>query len=145
MLLLFAFTACQDKPAATENPATTVEGGSPQIQDITKKIGESPTNASLYATRGALWYESENFDQGIADLEKAIQIDSTKPEYFHILADIYMDYYKSRQGLAVMEKAGALFPDRTPTQLKLAEFQLIVKQHTPALVTLQRPLKRRSR
>ncbi len=140
LLLLLAFTACNDEPATTEAPVTeaTTGGGTPQIQGLTKKIGESPTNASLYATRGALWYENENFDEGIADLEKAIQMDSTKPEYFHVLADMYMDYFKSRQGLTVMEKAGALFPDRIPTQLKLAEFQLIVKQHTPALVTLQR-------
>ncbi len=137
MLLLLAFTACNNDPKPTTDAPVTV-GGTPQIQDISMKIGESPTNASLYATRGALWYENENFDEGIADLEKAIQMDSTKPEYFHVLADMYMDYYKSRQGLAVMERAGALFPDRIPTQLKLAEFQLIVKQHNPALVTLQR-------
>lgn len=135
--LLF-FSACGNdpKPADTDEPVVT--GGTPQIQDISRKILKDSTNASLYATRGALWYENENFDEGIADLEKAIQIDSTKPEYFHILADVYMDYYKSRQGLGVMERAGRLFPERTATQLKLAEFQLIVKQYTPALVTLQR-------
>ena len=137
-LSLLFFSACgnNSKPADADEPVVT--GGTPQIQDVSKKILKDSTNASLYATRGALWYENENFDEGIADLEKAIQIDSTKPEYFHILADMYMDYYKSRQGLGVMERAGRLFPERTPTQLKLAEYQLIVKQHTPALVTLQR-------
>ncbi|MCU0348928.1 MAG: tetratricopeptide repeat protein [Saprospiraceae bacterium] len=137
LLLLLAATACQDKPATTET-TTELVGGTPQIQEISRKISESPTNASLYATRGALWYENENFDEGIADLEKAISLDSLKPEYYHVLADMYMDYYKSRQGLTVMEKAGLLFPDRTGTMLKLAEFQLFVKQHTPALATLQR-------
>lgn len=136
VLLLFA--ACGNDPKPAEAAETTTVGGTPQIQDISKKISETPTNASLYATRGALWYENENFDEGIADLEKAIQLDSMKPEYYHVLADMYMDYYKSRQGLSVMEKAGLLFPDRVPTLLKLAEFQLIVKQHTPALATLQR-------
>ncbi|MCF8248025.1 MAG: tetratricopeptide repeat protein [Saprospiraceae bacterium] len=136
--VLLLFSACGNESKTPESAEPTVMGGTPQIQDISKKIGESPTNASLYATRGALWYENENYDEGIADLEKAIQIDSTKPEYYHVLADIYMDYYKSRQGLAVMEKAGLRFPDRTPTLLKLAEFQLIVKQDIQALATLQR-------
>ncbi|MCC6726365.1 MAG: tetratricopeptide repeat protein [Saprospiraceae bacterium] len=139
VLLLLAVSSCKNEPApTTEVNAPTVAGGTPQIQDISNKITAEPTNASLYATRGALWYENENFDEGIADLEKAIQLDSTKPEYYHILADIYMDYYKSRQGLQVMEKAGLRFPDRTPTLLKLAEYQLIVKQHVQALATLQR-------
>jgi tetratricopeptide (TPR) repeat protein len=138
-MLLLLLSACNGDPKpATEVNAPTVAGGTPQIQDISQKIASDSTNASLYATRGALWYENENYDEGIADFEKAIRLDSTKAEYYHILADIYMDYYKSRQGLQVMEKAGLLFPDRTPTLLKLAEFQLIVKQHTPALATLQR-------
>lgn len=136
-VLLF-FSACGNEPKSTDNASPTVTGGTPQIQGISKKIEETPTNASLYATRGALWYENENYDEGIADLEKAIQLDSTKPEYYHVLADIYMDYYKSRQGLAVMEKAGMRFPDRIPTLLKLAEYQLIVKQDIQALATLQR-------
>ncbi len=138
LYVLVLFSACGNGPKTPEPAEPAVMGGTPQIQDITKKIGETPTNASLYATRGALWYENENYDEGIADLEKAIQIDSTKPEYYHVLADIYMDYYKSRQGLAVMEKAGLRFPDRTPTLLKLSEFQLIVKQDIQALATLQR-------
>lgn len=137
-LLLLAISACNNEPKPTEANIPTVSGGTPQIQDISKKISETPTNASLYATRGALWYENENFDEGIADLEKAIQIDSTKPEYYHILADMYMDYFKSRQGLQVMEKAGLRFPERVPTLLKLAEFQLILKQHVQALASLQR-------
>lgn len=136
-LLLF-FSACGNEQEPAESTEPSVGGGTPQIQDLSKKITESPTNASLYATRGALWYENENFDEGIADLEKAIQLDSTKPAYYHILADMYMDYYKSRQGLTVMEKAGLRFPDRIPTLLKLAEYQLIVKQHAQSLATLQR-------
>jgi tetratricopeptide (TPR) repeat protein len=138
-LLLLAFTACNNEPKpTTEANVPTAMSGTPQIQDISQKINETPANASLYATRGALWYENENFDEGIADLEKAIQLDSTKPEFYHILADMYMDYYKSRKGLEVMEKAGTRFSDRVPTLLKLAEFQLIVKQHVPALTTLER-------
>ena len=79
--VLLLFSACGNESKTPESAEPTVMGGTPQIQDISKKIGESPTNASLYATRGALWYENENYDEGIADLEKAIQIDSTKPEY----------------------------------------------------------------
>jgi len=130
--------ACGNNEKPAETTEEVVMGGTPQIQAISKKILKDSTNASLFATRAGLWYENENFDEGIADLEKAIKLDSTKPEYYHVLADIYMDYYKSRQGLEVMEKAGMRFPDRTPTLLKLAEFQLILKQDIQALATLQR-------
>ncbi|MBI1227446.1 MAG: tetratricopeptide repeat protein [Bacteroidetes bacterium] len=138
LTVLLFFSACGNEPKTPESTEPIVTGGTPQIQDLSKKIVKDSSNASLYATRGALWYENENYDEGITDLEKAIQLDSTKPEYYHILADIYMDYYKSRQGLEVMERAGIRFPDRIPTLLKLAEYQLIVKQDIQALATLQR-------
>lgn len=137
-LPLIAFlAACKGDATDSSSATATTVVGTPQIEELTQKIVSSPGNASLYATRGALWYESENFDEGIADLEKAIQLDSTKPEYYHLLADVYMDYYKSRQGLAIMERAAAAFPQRVNTYLKLAEFQLILKKHTDALLSLE--------
>lgn len=135
----FIFSACGDQPKQPETPAATgPAAGTPEIQQLTRKMEETPNNAGLYATRGVLWYDNQNYDEGIADLEKAIQLDSTRAEYFHELADMYMDYYKSRQGLNVMERAAAAFPKRIPTLLKLAEFQLILKQHKEALFSLER-------
>lgn len=136
-VLLFSCdeTAQQDD---TTNNSGYQYTGNPTVDKISKEIAESPNNASLYAARGAAWYENENFDEGIVDLEKAISMDSSKAEYYHVLADMYMDYYKSRLGLNTMKKAASVFPDRLPTLLKLSEFQLILKQHNDALFTLER-------
>lgn len=138
--LLLSFWACtesnvQNEEQPTEQPTTV--SGLPAIDKLSKQIEENPNRASLYANRGAIWFENENFDEGIADLEKAIAMDSTKAEYYHVLADMYMDYYRSRLGLATMVKAGKLFPERIPTQLKLSEFQLILQQYNDALFTLE--------
>lgn len=138
--LLLSLFACTNDTGQSENPAATGSNatGTPEIQQLSRQIEQNPNNAALYATRGVLWYDNQNFDEGIADLEKAIQLDSTKAEYFHELADMYMDYYKSRLALNTMERAAAAFPKRVPTLLKLAEFQLILKKHPEALFTLER-------
>lgn len=140
LLLLLGMTACNNKETEQEqSPAeTNATAGTSAIDDLSKRIEAKPDNAELYAARGFLWYENENYDESIADLEKAIQLDSTRAEYFHTLADVYLDYYKSRKALNVMERAGVAFPKRIPTLLKLAEFQLIVKKHNEALFTLER-------
>lgn len=111
--------------------------GHPTIDKLTQRIAETPNNASLYAARAGAWYENENYDEGIADLEKAIELDSTKAEYYHVLADMYMDYYKSRMALNTMKRAAEVFPKRIPTLLKLSEFQLILERHNDALFTLE--------
>lgn len=120
-----------------ETPAA-VSTGNPSIDGLSRQIEESPNSASLFAARGAIWYENENYDEGIADLEKAISLDSLQPEYYHVLADMYMDYYKSRPALNTMERAGSTFPERIPTLLKLSEFQHILQQYNDALFTLER-------
>lgn len=136
-LVGLGFLSCDNnKKGSIEQ--SVLAGSTPEINALTEKISASPADASLYATRGVLWYDFQNFDQGIADLEKAISLDSSKAEYFHGLADFYLDYYKSKKGLNVMERAGKIFPRRIPTLLKLSEFQLILKQNQEALLTLER-------
>ncbi|MEY3050883.1 MAG: hypothetical protein RLY31_668 [Bacteroidota bacterium] len=125
-----------DSPSAATPAAQPADAA---IADLTRQLASADgPQPALLAARAARWLERENYDEAIADLEAAIAIDSSKAEYFHVLADAYMDYFKSRKALHTMERAGSRFPDRIPTLLKLAEFQLILKQHQQALFTLER-------
>ena len=140
-ILLIGIISCGGESATSPdqpaNPATA-STGNPAIDGLSQKIAEDPENASLYAHRAGAWIEIEGFDEAIVDLKKAISIDSLKPEYHHELANVYMDYYKSRQAMMAMEKAGEIFPKRIPTLLKMAEFQLILQQYDRALYSLER-------
>ena len=141
ILLALLVLSCGENQNTDKGPNTdssTAFVGNPTIDKLTEQIAKTPNSASLYVARGGAWYEYENYDDGIADLEKAISLDSTKAEYFHILADMYMDYYKSRLALNTMKKAATAFPTRIPTLLKLSEFQLILEQHNDALFTLEK-------
>jgi len=116
-----------------------IEGSTnPKLDELTAKLNSDPNNAELLFDRAALYYENDAYDESIADISQAIKIDSLKPEYYHLLADNYMDYYKSRQALETMEKASNLFPKRIETLLKLSEFQLILKQYEGGQLTIQR-------
>lgn len=124
-----------DSPSENSNAAATTD---PSILKLSNAIEQDPNNPQLYAERGALYYEQENYDEGIKDLNKAIQLDSVQPQYYHVLADIYLDYYRSKLALNTMQVAASKFPKRIPTLLKLAEFQWILKQNNDALFTLER-------
>ena len=139
-LLLFSISCDEASPQKiTNNHATTIQKtGNPAVDGLSAKITNAPNDATLYAARAGAWLELEGFDQAIEDLQKAISIDSLKPEYHHVLADIYMDYYKSRLALLTLEKAAIIFPKGIPTLLKLTEFQWILKQYDDALFTLER-------
>lgn len=134
--LVLAGCSNDSKP---ENPAAkAASAGMQDIQEIDQRIAQDPQNAKLYAARAGLYQEKGAYDEAIADLERALEIDTANIDYLHILADWYFDYYRSRRGLQTMQKAAQLYPTRIPTLLKLAEFEFILKQYDEALKTLER-------
>lgn len=141
LLVVAQLTACFGDSTNKTNEAELLVTGNPAIDDISAKIVNKPDDASLYAARAEAFYAIEGYDAAIADLAKAMQLDSTNVDYYHLLADVYLDYYKSKLALQTMELAAAKFPERIPTLLKLAEFQLILKQSDASLQTVGRILK----
>ncbi len=117
------------------------ETGNEAIDVMTQKIAEDPKNPALYARRAEIFYANDGYDEAIQDLAVALTIDSTNIDYHHLLADVYLDYYKSRLALNTMERAVKLYPERIPTLLKYSEFQLILKMNDASLETIDKILR----
>jgi tetratricopeptide (TPR) repeat protein len=126
--IIFGMTACQQKPKEA-----IVSTGNPEIDGLTQVLQEYPQNDSLWAARAEAYAKAEDFDNAIRDLAKAMSIDSVNVKYHHQLSDAYMDSNKSLEAIRTMERAAALYPERIPTLLKLAECYLTVQQYEPAL------------
>lgn len=133
-------TACQGNQDT--NKTTTDSSGNALIDGLTARITQNPNDPALYFQRGKAYYEAEGYDQAIADLTKAILIDTAQPEYYHVLADTYLDYFQSYNALKTMELASMRFPDRIPTLLKLAEFYHLLKKHEDSFRIIDQVLQR---
>jgi len=128
------FVSCkQDNPKATNTDGKS---------NITQDIPLEKKNAPLYFERADYYYKSQEYDKAITDLETAISLDSLQPQYYHLLSDCYMDYYRSKDALLQMKQVVELFPDRIPSLLKLSETQLILKQYDESLLTVAKILTR---
>lgn len=117
----------------------------PDLTQLSALLAEDPDNDTLLYLRAATYYKLDAFDEAMADLEKAMKQDSMQPAYYHLLADVLIDYARpndSRRAIEVLKLAAQRFPDRIPTLLKLSEFQLIVRKHGEALATLDKVLQR---
>lgn len=141
-LLLFIFLSCKNdpKPAATNEPQPD-----PELAALNGLLEKNPDNDSLLFRRAAVYYKLDGYDEALKDLSRAIELDSMQPAYYHLLADVLLDYARpndSKRAIDVLQTAAAKFPDNFHTLLKLSEFQLIVKQHGDALVTLDKILRR---
>lgn len=110
--------------------------GNPAIDQLNIEIGQNPEDGSLYAARGEQFYLNESYDEALSDLQQAVTLAPDIIAYWHLLADIYLDYYKSRQALETLEACVEKFPGDKLSRLKLAEFQLILKMYEASLATL---------
>ncbi|MBL7830968.1 MAG: hypothetical protein JNK41_08085 [Saprospiraceae bacterium] len=136
--LVLTISSCKsDKKSDIPASPTT---NNPVLDELNERINKNPKDHNALYKRAEIYYEKEAYDESIADLENAIKIDSLQPMYYHLLADNYLDYFKSRQALETMEKVSNLFPKRIETLLKLAEFQLILKRYEDAQLSVQRIL-----
>ena len=115
----------------------------PELARLSALIDQNPNNDTLLYRRARVYYNEEAYDEALKDLNTALSRDSMQPMYYHLLADILLDYARpndSRRAIEVLKLAEKRFPDRIPTLLKLSEFQLIVRQHGDALETLNKIL-----
>ncbi len=138
LLSLGLLAACQNGEGPETPPR--VQYQDPAIASVSEQIRQNPDRSDLYYARAELYYNNDGYDEAIEDLNKALAIDSTNVDYLHLLADVYLDYFRSRLALQTMKKAAGLYPDRIPTLLKLSEFQLILKQHKESLKTVDQVL-----
>lgn len=135
LAILFALlTSCKPDPVTTK--VGFAKTGDEIVDALSGEIEKNPDAAAPYYKRAEALYERENYPLAISDLEKAIKIDSLNPDYYHLLADSQMDYYRSKEALATMRKVLKLYPTRVPTLLKLAEMEYIVKRHDVSMYNL---------
>ncbi len=117
----------------------------PELATLNALIEKQPGNDSLLYRRAMAYYNLDAYDEALLDLNAALKRDSMQPRYYHLLADVLLDYGRpndSRRAIEVLKLAAQRFPGRIPTLLKLSEFQLIVKKHGDALTTLDQILQR---
>lgn len=124
----------------TDPTSQTHSTGVPALDELNTIISKDSLDHSALYARAEYFYQNEDYDAAIADLEMAIDIDNNIPAYYHLLSDTYLDYYRSKEAVQVLERAAEQFPERILTLLKLSETQHILKQYDPSLFTLARIL-----
>jgi tetratricopeptide (TPR) repeat protein len=141
---LLAAGSCKSDPKDQQNAGADAQID-PELGRLNALLIQEPDNDSLLFRRAEVYYNLDGFDEALNDLNAAIKIDSLHPQYYHLLADVLLDYARpndSKRAIDVLLTAAYLFPGRVPTLLKLSEFQLIVRQHDDALATLDKILQK---
>lgn len=129
-----------DKKTLSSDTLKISDTLSPEIAKLNKEIAATPENAELYNKRAILLYKKEKLDEAFADIRTALNLDSTKAEYFLTLSDVYFAKGKVKNCKRSIEKAMELEPENADALLKYAELQLYFDEYKSTLEYISKAL-----
>ncbi len=132
------------KPTVNGSADTASSHGdtlSAKIDFYTAKIIANPNEADAYWNRGRLEFLKKNFGPSLADLTKAIKLDSTKSDYFYDLALVEFRVDRTRESKDALITAVRLNPKNTSALLRLAQLYYYVKKYPEAMDLIDQAMK----
>jgi len=129
---------CACKPDSSSKVVEST--GDDVLDELNTLISKDTLNHGLLFNRAGYYYDQENYDAAIVDLKKAIELEPKKFQYYHLLSDTYMDYFRSKDALMIMNECVSVNSESVPSLLKLSETQLILKQYDESLMTVNKIL-----
>ncbi|HXC03645.1 MAG TPA: tetratricopeptide repeat protein [Bacteroidia bacterium] len=110
------------------------------LEKLNERLRNDPGNAALYQQRARLELRKKSFDASLADMKRAIAIDSTKAEYYMTLSDVSFAMNKSGTAKQALEKCHRLDPGNADCIMKLAELYFYVRKYQESLNFLDEAL-----
>ncbi len=143
LLLIFFNISCKNKGSeeTATLPQDTTEAGK-AISTITEKIKAEPENGDLWYQRAKIYFDNRKPEESLADIRQALALDSTKAEYYLLVADLNFMANKTLLSKEALEKCLSLDPENKDANMKLAEIYFYVKQYEKSIGYLDAVLKK---
>ncbi|HNB80751.1 MAG TPA: tetratricopeptide repeat protein [Chitinophagaceae bacterium] len=137
LIVLSFLLACTDqsKPKSGES---AVKG---PLEELSRQIKEHPGDAELFFQRSSEYRKLKNDSLALADLYKAISLDSGKSYYFSSIADILFEHKDINGSVQWIQKAIARNPEDAQAHLKIARLFLFTGEYPKAFNSINTVLR----
>ncbi|GEM_PF-3177201 len=112
---------------------------------LDKTIKADPAYSNAYLLRAEVYYEQENYDKVISDLDRAFEIEQTFSSFlnkYHILkAKTYIQQNKLEDAEKTYEDLLALEDYNSEAYFELGNLQFLMDQPTEALISINKAVK----
>jgi len=135
-VLLLVAGSCRQKPEPSADTATTAYDSTTSdetLQQLNDRIMKNPKDAAAYFSRAQVFSGKNILQQAFVDVSKATIIDSTRSEYFLLLADICFRGLQIQKAVQAFEKCLQLDPENIEANLKLSELYMYIKSYSKAI------------
>ena len=125
-----------EKPVPQMSVETVPEEVTPQmarLDSLSKLLEKSPNNTELLNERAKTFLDVDELNYALADIGKALLIDSTVAKYYLTISDVYFRLNKPVQCQKALLKANKLQPDYVEPLYRLAQFELYLGNHKKSI------------
>ncbi len=132
--ILFLF-GCNMEPKQKETVTDTTPDNSEEfpgqvkLDSLTALLEQDPDNTDLLNERAKVFLEVGQTNFALADVGRALLIDSTVAKYYLTISDVYFRLDKPKKCKNALLKAVELQPDYIEPLYRLAQFELYVGNH----------------
>lgn len=124
--------SCKENKKDKTKTSETISAN-PKIALLDAKIKAEPSNSHYYFERAKAYLNIKNVGNAAEDIQKALDIDSTKAPYFIVAADIHLLTNNSGKCKVALEKCLQLDKNNLEALSKMAELYLLVGQNKTSL------------
>jgi len=133
---VLVFIGCDESPKqqeeVVEEQTAEIEEefpGQVRLDGITALLEKDPDNTDLLNERAKVFLEVGQTNYGLADVGRALLLDSSKASYYLTISDAYFRLNKPKKSRNALLKAAELEPEYTEPLYRLAQFELYLGNH----------------
>lgn len=127
------------KQVPKKDTLTTIKH--PQLKFINAEIAKDSTNADLYFNRALANQKLKNFNEAIADYDKALSLNDTASAYYLNFADLLIEMNNLVPAINLITKGLEKNPKDINMLLKLSQYYLYIDDTDKSIITANEVLK----
>jgi tetratricopeptide (TPR) repeat protein len=132
------FVSCDTQPEeqrveGTPNEVDNRPAEVVRLDSLTNLLENDPDNANLLNERAKAFLEVNEVNFALADVGRALLIDSTVASYYLTISDVYFRLNKPKQCKNALLTANRMQPTFTEPLYRLAQFELYLGEHQKSI------------
>lgn len=134
-LAVIGLFACNTPKPEEAQPEIPVESGLEntseyiRLDSLSQLLKSAPNDPKLLNERAKAFLDVNETNYALADVGRALMIDSTVAEYYLTISDVYFRLNKPQMCLNALKKANTLQPDYKEPLYRLAQFSLYIDKY----------------
>lgn len=140
--IMLTLYACNTGDNQKQNIAQVTDTISDELTRLTNEVVANPGKIAPLLERAKYYTHQDKFNEALADINTALEIDEQDPAVYMGLSDVYLYSGKTQRALDALKKARQLSPENSDVDVSIARVYLTMSDYKQTFSSLRDALKK---